>query len=300
MKILVLGANGQVGRELPEAVRLSNMKDIEVIALDRHALDITRQAAVQQSITETQPSLVINAAAYTAVDKSEQEPAIAFAVNRDAPGYIAKACANDGIPLLHISTDYVFDGEKPGSYGEDDDVNPLGIYGQSKWEGEEAIRRNLEQYIILRTSWVFGVYGKNFVYTMINLARQREELSVVHDQHGCPTPARAIAITLLDISRKIADGGFNEWGTYHYCGQPATNWHHFAGAIINASQDKFAFKVKHINPISTREYPTPAKRPKNSVLNCDKIRNVFGIEQADWSDGLRAMLQHEHFSDAFQ
>lgn len=299
MKILLLGANGQVGRELPEAVRLSNKKDIEVIALDRHALDITRQAAVRQSITETQPSLVINAAAYTAVDKAEQEPAIAFAVNRDAPGYIAKACANAGIPLLHISTDYVFDGEKQGAYDEDDDVNPLSVYGRSKWEGEEAIRNNLDRHIILRTSWVFGVYGRNFVYTIIRLARQREELRIVNDQHGGPTPANAIAGALLDICRRIANGGFNRWGTYHYCGQPQTTWFHFAKAIVDAGKNKSDYQLKHIYPISTAEYPTPAQRPKNSVLNCDKIRNAFGIEPADWSDGLRAMLQHEHFSDAF-
>ena len=300
MKILLLGAGGQVGRELPEAVRSAKDKSIDVIGFDRNQLDITQESAITRQIRALQPSLVINAAAYTAVDRAEQEPEKAFAVNRDAPGFIAKACANAGIPLLHISTDYVFDGEKQGAYDEGDAVNPLGIYGQSKWEGEEAIRRNLEQHIIVRTSWVFGVYGKNFVYTMINLARQREELRVVNDQHGCPTPTSAIATTLLDISRQITKGGFNGWGTYHYCGRPPTNWHQFAGAIINAGKEKFALKVKQINPISTREYPTPAKRPENSVLNCDKIRNVFGVEQPDWNEALRAMLQHPHLMDVAQ
>ncbi|WP_455209239.1 dTDP-4-dehydrorhamnose reductase [Kaarinaea lacus] len=297
MKILLLGANGQVGRELPEVIRQSDATDIEVIGLDRGQLDITQQTAVDHQISVIQPSIVINTAAYTAVDLAEQERDIAFAVNRDAPGYIAKACAINGIPLLHISTDYVFDGEKPGPYLENDQVNPKSVYGRSKWEGEEAIRQSMDQHIILRTSWVFGVFGKNFVYTMIRLAKQKEELRVVNDQHGCPTSANAIARVLLALSQQITNEEFNGWGTYHYCGQPETTWFQFAETIIDLSKDKFNYCVKRIHPITTSEFPTPAKRPKNSVLNCDKMRAVFDIEQADWNDGLRDMLQHEHFMD---
>ena len=295
MKILLLGANGQVGRELPEVVRQSPVKNFEVIGLDRSQLDITLQTEVDKQIRAIQPSLVINAAAYTAVDHAEQEPELAYAVNRDAPGFIASACANNDIPLIHISTDYVFDGEKTGSYSEHDSVNPQSVYGQSKWEGEEVVRQNLDRHIILRTSWVFGVYGRNFVYTMIRLAKQRDELRVVDDQQGCPTSANAIATTLLNIGQQTLNNAFKDWGTYHFCGQPETTWFHFAKAIIGASNDRFDFQVQRIQPITTSEFPTPARRPQNSVLNCDKIRRVLGIEQTNWKDDLQAMMQHEHF-----
>jgi dTDP-4-dehydrorhamnose reductase len=202
--------------------------------------------------------------------------------------------------LLHISTDYVFDGEKTGAYKEEDPVNPQSVYGQSKREGEEAVRQNLDQHIILRTSWVFGVFGKNFVYTMIRLARQKEELRIVNDQYGCPTAANAIARALVEISQRVTREGFDNWGTYHYCGQPETTWFHFAKTVIDATEDQFDYQVKHIHPIATSEYPTPAKRPKNSVLNCDKMRRIFGIEQANWQDDLKVMIQHQHFKDMSQ
>jgi len=300
MKILLLGAGGQVGRELPEVVNQLRKNEIEIIGLDRSQLDITRQDLVDQRITAIQPALVVNAAAYTAVDKAEQEADLAFAVNRDAPGFIAKACANNDIPLVHISTDYVFDGEKTGAYVEDDPANPGSVYGQSKWEGEEAVRHNLERHIVLRTSWVFGVYGKNFVYTMIRLGKQREELRIVNDQYGCPTAANAIARALVEISQRVTQEGFDNWGTYHYCGQPDTTWFHFAEAIIAVTKGKFDYNVQHIHPIATREFPTPAKRPQNSVLNCDKIRRIFGIEQADWKHDLLSMIEHKHFLEMAQ
>jgi len=298
MKILLLGANGQVGRELCEVVRGSNNKEIELIDRDRSQLDITQEEQVNQQIAEIQPSIVINAAAYTAVDQAEQETEIAFAVNRAAPAHIAKACAKYDIPLLHISTDYVFDGEKAGAYSEIDTVNPKSVYGQSKWEGEEAIRKHLDRHIILRTSWVFGVYGKNFVYTMLRLAQQREELRVVNDQHGCPTSANSIANALVNIGNQVLNGVVNAWGTYHYCGQPETTWFHFAETIIESSKESFDFKVKRIEPISTSEFPTPAKRPKNSVLNCEKIHGTFDIEQVNWKHDLEKMIQHPQFAYA--
>jgi dTDP-4-dehydrorhamnose reductase len=300
VKILLLGANGQVGREIPEAVEQSEDKSIEVIALDRGQLDITQETIVSQQISAIRPSIVINAAAYTAVDKAEKEPELAFAVNRDAAVYIAKACSNNNIPLIHISTDYVFDGEKEGAYQEEDAVNPQSVYGQSKWEGEEAVRNSLKQHIILRTSWVFGVYGKNFVYTMIRLARQKEELRVVNDQYGCPTSAASIASALVAISLQIDNGENKSWGTYHYCGKPETTWYQFAKTIIDTSKDKLEYKVKNVVPISTDEFPTPARRPQNSTLDCDKFRSVFHVEQADWKQDLQAMLEHEHFMRSVQ
>lgn len=300
MKILLLGASGQVGRELPEVVRQSGVKEIDIVGLDRTQLDVTRQELVDQKIATIEPSVVINAAAYTAVDKAEEEPELAYAVNRDAPGCIANACANHDIPLIHISTDYVFDGETSEPYLEDDPVNPQSVYGQSKWEGEEAVRQNLDPHIILRTSWVFGVYGKNFVYTMIRLAKQRDELRVVNDQHGCPTSANAIARALLNISQRVVTGEFNYWGTYHYCGQPETTWFHFAEAIIAVTKGKFDYNVQHIHPIATREFPTPAKRPQNSVLNCEKVRRIFGIEQADWKHDMLSMIEHKQFLEMAQ
>lgn len=295
MKILLLGANGQVGRELPEVVQRSEDKSVEVVALGRSQLDVTQETMVKQQISAIQPSIVINAAAYTAVDQAEKEPEAVFAVNRDAPGYIAKACANNNIPLIHISTDYVFDGEKEGAYQEEDSINPQSVYGKSKWEGEEAVRQNLVNHIILRTSWVFGVYGKNFVYTMIRLARQNEELRIVNDQQGCPTSAASIASALVAISLQIDNGENVGWGTYHYCGKPKTTWFQFAKAIFDCSKHKLDYKVKNVLPISTDEFPTPARRPQNSTLNCNKIRAAFHIEQADWKQDLQAMLTHEHF-----
>ena len=297
---MLLGANGQVGREFPEAVAQSEGKTFEVIALDRKQLDISQESRVKQQISTIQPSIVINAAAYTAVDQAEKETEQAFAVNRDAPNYIAKACSSNNIPLIHISTDYVFDGEKEAPYHEQDTTNPQSIYGRSKWEGEVAVRKALDQHIILRTSWVFGVYGKNFVYTMIRLAQKNEELRVVNDQYGCPTSAASIAKALTTICSRIAGDDVINWGTYHYCGAPDTSWFHFAKSIIDASKDKLECKVKNIIPISTNEFPTPARRPKNSTLNCDKIRDIFGIEQASWEQELQAMLEHEQFMRAVQ
>ena len=300
MKILLFGANGQVGRELSEVVEQLKNEHIEVIALDRNQLDITQEASVKQQISAIQPSVVINAAAYTAVDQAEKEPEVAFAVNRDAPAYIAKACSNNNIPLIHISTDYVFNGDKEEAYQEEDTVNPQSVYGKSKWEGEEAVRKNLAQHIILRTSWVFGVYGKNFVYTMIRLARQNEELRIVNDQYGCPTSAASIASALVAISMQIDNGENIDWGTYHYCGKPETTWFQFAKAIIDCSKHKLDYKVKNVVPIRTYEFPTPAQRPQNSTLSCDKIRTAFHVEQADWKQDLQAMLSHEQFMRAVQ
>jgi dTDP-4-dehydrorhamnose reductase len=287
VKIVVTGANGQVGWEI---ARLAG--DHELLALDHAALDITDARAVQRVLEDNRPAVVINAAAYTAVDRAEQEPEQAFAVNRDGPFYLATTCARLGIPLLHLSTDYVFDGTQHRPYREEDDAAPLGVYGRSKWEGEEAVRCNHAAHVILRVSWVFGEHGLNFVKTLLRLAREREQLRVVADQYGCPTHAGAIARVLLTLADRIAAAEIREpWGTYHYGGAPATSWHGFAQAIVDLIRTWEAPRVREVVPITTADYPTPASRPANSVLDCSRLKERFGIEMCPWREGLATTLQ---------
>ena len=286
--ILLAGAQGQVGHEIAS---IAKTRDIVMHAFDRQGLDISNAAAVEIKIAETQPSLIINAAAYTAVDKAEEEFDKAYAVNRDGPQNLAQACRTNNIPLLHISTDYVFDGAKQGAYTEADPISSLGIYGDSKWQGEERVRQQLEQYIILRVAWVFGAHGHNFVKTMLRLGKERSELRVVDDQYGGPTPARYIAATLMTLAEKYRDSGNLEWGTYHYCGAPATTWYGFAKEIFSQAHGLGMLdKLVKVTPITTEEYPTPAKRPANSILECTKIRSTFSIDQPDWRIGLKQVL----------
>jgi len=288
VRLAIIGAKGQVGWEL---ARRAPMFGHEVLAWDVDELDITDAAAVDRALTTGGADAVINAAAYTAVDKAEQEPELAFAVNRDGPAHLAAACARSGIPLLHISTDYVFDGTKADPYTEDDPAAPLGVYGQSKWEGDEAVRRSLSRHLILRVSWVFGVEGQNFVKTILRLAREREELRVVADQRGCPTYAGDIADVLLELAGRISQiDADNAWGVYHYCGEPPTTWHGFASAIVERAKSDEKLKVRTVTAIATADYPTPAARPANSVLDCARLIDRFGIHPASWREGLATML----------
>ncbi|NJN46274.1 MAG: dTDP-4-dehydrorhamnose reductase [Candidatus Competibacteraceae bacterium] len=284
MRILLTGANGQVGWEIAQRTTKH-----DIIALDRAALDITQPVAVQQTLADSAADLVINAAAYTGVDRAEQEPDLAFAANRDGPAHLAAACARFGIPLFHISTDYVFDGNQSTPYREDDPVAPLGVYGRSKWEGEEAVRRVLPAHLILRVSWVFGRHGHNFVKTMLRLAREREQLRVVADQHGCPTYAGSIADVFLMLADRLDTDRSLRWGTYHYCNTPATTWHGFTEAIVALARDREPLCVREVVPITTSEYPTPAARPANSVLDCSRLREYIAIAPGLWQAGLRAM-----------
>ncbi len=233
----------------------------------------------------------MNCAAYTAVDRAEQEPDRAFAVNRDGPANLARACAAAGAVLLHLSTDYVFDGTKSGPYREDDAAAPLGVYGGSKWAGEEAVRQTLPAHLILRVSWVFGATGGNFVKTMLRLAREREELRVVDDQHGCPTHAGAIAATLLTLAERLTGGPSAAYGTYHFCNPPPVTWHGFAGAIIERARALTPIKTRTIVPIATQDYPLPARRPANSVLDCTRLHETFGLTPEPWQAGLDAVLK---------
>lgn len=295
MRILVTGADGQVGREFPESARNID-SEISVVGAGRSQLDITNKSQIENIFKEMQPSIIVNAAAYTAVDKAEEEIDVAFAVNRDGSENLAEVCAANDVPLIQISTDYVFDGNKQGEYLETDAVNPMSVYGKSKLEGEQRIQAIWEKHIILRTSWVFGPYGNNFVYTIVRLAKQKPELKVVNDQFGCPTSAFSIASAILRICSMIEKDGSINWGVYHYCGSPSTNWFEFSKAIIENSQSAQDYCLKCINPVPTSEYPTAAVRPKNSVMNCSKIHEVFGVSQQSWLDGLRDMLKHPEFA----
>ncbi|MFZ1642924.1 MAG: dTDP-4-dehydrorhamnose reductase [Candidatus Contendobacter sp.] len=288
MRIIVIGAKGQVGWEL---TRRAPLLGHEVLAWDVAELDITDAAAVDRELAASGADVVINAAAYTAVDRAEQEPELAFAVNRAGPAHLAAACNRLNIPLLHISTDYVYDGRKPGPYVEDDPVAPLGVYGRSKAEGDEAVRRLLPRHLILRVSWVFGIHGHNFVKTILRLAREREELRVVADQYGCPTYAGDIADTLLELARRTAEIDANgAWGTYHYCGEPATTWHGFASAIVEMARAREPLATRSVIAIATADYPLPSPRPVNSVLDCAKLAARFGIRPRLWRAGLDVVI----------
>ena len=288
MKIFITGAQGQVGKEL---VTVASKQGFTVIAAGRKDLDITKFENVKRYIELNAPELVINAAAYTAVDKAEEEQDIACAINRDGSANLAKVCKEQNIPLLHISTDYVFDGSQADDYRESDAVSPLGIYGTSKWQGEEAIREELPHHIILRVAWVFGAQGNKFVKTMLRLAQDRYELNVVADQYGGPSPAKNIAKTLITLVKQYQKNKTLEWGTYHYCGTEKTNWCEFAKEIFTQAKEQGLIEnAIKVNAITTAEYPTPAKRPANSMLDCSKIKNTFGIEMPSWKEALNQVL----------
>lgn len=281
MRLLVTGANGQVGHAL---VRQGGAA---VVGLDRAALDITDREAVRRSVERHAPDLVVNAAAYTAVDRAEAELDAAFAVNRDGPAHLADACAEAGITLIHLSTDYVFDGAKGTPYVETDPVHPLGVYGRSKEAGEEAVRERLGQHVILRTSWVFGDHGQNFVRTILRLGRERDALRVVADQRGNPTSAADIAHAVLQIAERIEDAS---WGTFHFAGQPATTWHGFAEAVLEEARRHGPVRSERVEPIPTSAYPTAARRPADTRLDCSKLAAGWGIGAPDWRPALRAVV----------
>ena len=288
MRILLTGANGQVGWELSNR---GAKRGLEILALDRSALDITDQVSVSEEVNRPGVSLVVNAAGYTAVDQAESEPDLAFAVNRDGPADLASACGKAGIPLVHISTDYVFDGQKKGVYLVTDPVSPLSVYGKSKAAGEVEVRKHLREHFILRTGWLYGVHGHNFVKTMLLLGREREVVQVVSDQYGCPTYAADLAETILRIASQLLKGGQGHWGTYHYCGKGVTTWHGFAEEIFRLASEYASLKVKRVEPISTSQYPTPAKRPTSSILDCSVLEKTFNIHPQPWAESLAKMLE---------
>jgi dTDP-4-dehydrorhamnose reductase len=288
MTVLIIGATGQLGTELCSR---SKAHAHNIVAVNHNELDITNETSIKAFVAHVKPTVIINAAAYTAVDRAETDSATAFSVNRDGPLYLARACAKANIPLLHISTDYVFDGKKPTPYLETDIPNPLCVYGQSKLEGEVAVATALDKHITLRLAWVFSATGNNFVRTILRLAKERDELSIVADQTGAPTWAGDIAEVLLEIVDRIRQGKAITWGLYHYSGSPVTTWHAFAETICERAIELGILEKKpFIKPISTSEYPTAAKRPQHSVLACAHIKKELLISQTDWREGLRKVL----------
>ena len=286
MRLLLIGGTGQVGGEIRIAAESAS---IECISPSSSELDITNKDNINKVFVENSRfDFVINASAYTAVDKAEDDPVLAFSVNRDGPHYVAEACAEHHVPLLHISTDYVFDGNASLPYTEDMAVHPLGIYGESKLEGEQAIRECLTEHIILRTAWVYGAQGNNFVKTMLRLGGNHQQLKVVSDQIGCPTSAVDIAKTIIWVIRQMIDKPNTRWGTYHYCSADHTNWADFAMNIFsNANKIDPNYPSVQVLPISTSEYPTRAVRPDYSVLDCSKIERAFSIQLPCWEMSLQ-------------
>ena len=264
---------------------------LQLTGCDLPGLDITQQEQIDRMVAEIRPGLVINAAAYTRVDRAESESAPAFQVNRDGSGNLAHACAKSGIPLIHISTDYVFDGEKGSGYLESDTVSPLGVYGHSKAEGEELVRDRVKEHIILRTSWLYGVYGHNFVKTMLRLGREKQTLPVVSDQFGSPTSASDLAETALTIARRCFQKLPVAWGTYHFCNQGVTTWYLFAREIFDVAADLGMRQRPEVNPISTDRYPTKARRPMYSALDCGRIKTHFNIHPKPWQESLKITIE---------
>ncbi len=281
-KVLVFGRNGQVASELRRA---HWPPGFAVECRDRAQVDITRADDVRRAVAGSGAAVVVNAAAYTGVDQAESERKSAFAVNRDGAAHVAEASAKAGAALVHISTDYVFDGRKDGAYLEDDLVHPPSVYGASKKAGERAVREAIARHVILRSAWVYSPHGGNFVKTMLRLGRERDELNIVDDQRGCPTAATDIAGAIVGVVTRLAAGKTDGFGTFHYCGAGATTWYGFAGAIFELAA-AHGVKAPRVNPITTADFPTPAARPKNSVLDCNRIRRVYGIEPRPWRDGL--------------
>ncbi|WP_026759165.1 dTDP-4-dehydrorhamnose reductase [Sediminimonas qiaohouensis] len=277
MTILVFGHNGQVATEL------RRQGGAGVTALGRDAADLRDPAACAEVVAQTGAHAVINAAAYTAVDQAEQEEPLAHAINAEAPGAMARACADLGLPFLHVSTDYVFDGSGTAPWPEDAPTAPLNAYGRTKLAGEAAVRAAGGNALILRTSWVVSAHGTNFVKTMLRLSQARDHLRIVADQVGGPTPAADIAATLLKTAHAMADG--HPGGTYHYGGTPEVSWADFARAIFKATG-----RTVKVDDIPTSAYPTPAARPLNSRLDCRKLQADFGIAPPDWQRGLHDIL----------
>lgn len=285
MKILILGSYGQLGHEL---MALAKSFSFDAIGFDHDSLDITNQEAVKNIITQQKPRVIINAAAYTAVDKAEGDAEAAYAVNADAVAYLAQSCKEAKILLVHVSTDYVFDGSKNDSYVEKDPANPLGVYGKSKFLGEENIRTICEQYYILRTSWVFSSHRNNFVKTMLRLGLERDELGIVSDQTGKPTSAKEIARTIY----KMLESGREAWGTYHIAQPDSTTWFSFAKVIFEEAREQgMPLKVTTLNKLTTSDYPTSAKRPFNSKLSCMKLESEFKFKIKPWTESLTEVIK---------
>lgn len=281
MRVVVTGKDGQVARALAQAARGAG---VEVVRLGRPELDLARLETIAPALRAARPDVVVSAAAYTAVDRAESEPQIARLVNGEAPGVLAEVARSLRVPIVHLSTDYVFDGVKPDPYIEDDPVGPKTVYGETKLMGERAVAAAGERYAVLRTAWVYAPWGANFVRTMLRLAESRDEIGVVSDQHGCPTYAPDIALAVLAVA-----GAEGRAGVYHMAAMGEASWAGFAEAVFDGARARGAPSAR-VKPIATSEYPTPARRPANSRLDCTRLREVFGVSLPHWRGGLERCL----------
>jgi len=290
--ILVTGARGQLARSLSETSSTRGSNTAKLVALGRPELDITKPETLDAAFGAHDPDLVVNCAAYTGVDEAETEKYQAMAVNAEGAHSIAKLCARHAIPIIHISTDYVFDGTKSEPYCETDQTNPIGVYGHSKLQGEEKVTATCSEHIILRTAWLHSPFGHNFVKTMLRLACERTNVSVVNDQIGCPTYAPHLAQAILEIAHQILaeKGSEVPWGTYHAANSGETTWFGFAQEILRQSAERGG-REAIVHPISTADYPTLVKRPANSRLDCSVLQNRFGITLPDWRNGVESCVK---------
>ncbi len=289
LKILITGQHGQVSQALQQ--RLQGLG--ELVVLGRDQLDLANAEQIRQQVRAHRPDLIINAAAHTAVDQAESEPDAAFAINAIAPGILAEEAKALGIPLIHYSTDYVFDGSKPAPYTENDTPNPLGVYGQSKLAGEQAIAAVGGKYLILRTSWVYSSHGKNFLLTMQRLLQEKPQMRIVADQIGAPTWAGTIADSTRALIERWQAGDAGEWGVYHLTAQGETSWFGFAEAIGEQLRAE-GKPCAELEAIPSSAYPTPARRPLNSRLDCSRLQQQWHVSQPQWRDALHECLARQH------
>lgn len=295
-KILLTGINGQVGHAIAAQLQQQLITEVELVSCTRQQLDLSQTEQIRQVIRQVKPDLIINPAAYTAVDQAETEHELAFAINATAPQVIAEEAARLNAALIHFSTDYVYDGSKSSAYLETDAVNPVSVYGASKLAGEQAIAAVGLPHLILRTSWVYGSYGKNFLKTIIRLAQSREQLRIVADQHGAPTADIAIAEAVAQLIERWQPLNPEQTGIYHLVNRGETSWYGFASEIMAQYQARAkqqgwpALMLKELQAISSAEYPTPARRPQNSRLVSDKLAQVFGLSLPDWEISLKRVM----------
>lgn len=288
MTILIFGENGQVGRACQHEAKL---RDIPINTINRREANFCRPDEPYSAIIKYQPNLVINAAAYTAVDNAETETEMARIINTESPAKIADACQLTGIPLIHLSTDYVFDGKGTRPYDEKDKTNPKNIYGQTKLQGEQSVLNRCEKALILRTSWIFGIHGGNFVKTMLRLGKERKQLSIIDDQIGCPTFANHIAESIFDLVTLQQTGKFFPYGIYHMADKEPTTWFNFALEIFaKGFSEGIVNQQPHLRPIKSSEYPTAATRPNFSVLNCHKLETLLKRPMKQWTTGLDQVI----------
>ncbi len=283
-RVLLTGVPGQVGNEI---LRRARPEDMDIQGFTEAQLDITDAEAVAASVKGF--DLVVNAAAYTAVDQAETDRDLAYLVNARAPGILAGECASHGIPIIHISTDYVFNGAKDGPWDEDDPVDPISVYGASKEAGERAVRAAHDGHVILRASWLYAAHGHNFVRTMLRLGKEHKSLRVVDDQVGAPTAAGDVAATILVIADRILAGNGELFGTYHYTSEGRTSWYGFAQAIFECAEARWGWRPR-LEPIRTIDFPTPAARPANSVLACGRITKAFDPPRRPWRVALEEVM----------